>query len=203
MKSKDASAELASIREMMERSSKFISLSGLSGILAGVYALLGARWAFRIITNHYEIGSPPENVAIITNALVIVAVAVLVLSAGTAYWLSLRKAKRRNENVWNPVSRRLLLASGIPFLTGGLFIGIMLLKENYIFIAPASLIFYGLALVAGGEFTFSDIKWLGIGEILLGLLALFIPEHGLLLWAVGFGILHIIYGVIMHYKYER
>ena len=203
MKEKDAYAELSSIRDLMERSSKFISLSGLSGILAGVYALLGAWWAFRITTNHFEIGSPPENISIITQALIVVALTVLVLSAMTAYLLSKRKAKRRNENVWNPVSRRLLLASGIPFMTGGLVIVIMLLKENYAFIAPAALIFYGLALVAGGEFTFNDIKWLGAADILLGLLALIMPELGLLFWTIGFGVLHIIYGVIMHFKYER
>jgi hypothetical protein len=70
-------------------------------------------------------------------------------------------------------------------------------------IASALLIFYGLALVAGSEFTYTEVKWLGIAEILLGLIALCIPAYGLLLWAIGFGLLHILYGSIMYFKYER
>src|SRR5688500_16496776 len=131
MQEKDVYEELSSIRAMMERSSKFISLSGLAGIMAGVYALIGARFAFRIITNHAEIGSPQENVPVIIRALIVVALAVLVLATVTSFWLTMRKAKKRNENVWNPVSRRLLVATSIPFITGGLFILILLLREEY------------------------------------------------------------------------
>lgn len=203
MKEKDAYAELASIRNLMERSSKFISLSGLSGILVGLYALAGIWFAIRITTNHTEIGAPAENIPVITQALSVVSLVVLILSAVTAYLLTRRKANRRNENVWNPVSRRLLAASAVPFLTGGIFIIIMAVKGSYSFIAPATLIFYGLALVAGSEFTYNDVKWLGFGEIILGLLALVMPEWGLIFWAIGFGLLHIIYGIIMHFKYER
>jgi len=97
----------------------------------------------------------------------------------------------------------MLTAIAIPMITGGLFIGILLLKDVYTPIASASLIFYGLSLVAGSQYTYDDVKWLGIGEIILGLLALLSPGYGLIFWAIGFGVLHIIYGAIMHFKYER
>src|SRR5687768_11694130 len=204
MEPRDVYAELSSIRDLMERSSKFISLSGLSGILAGIYSLAGAGWTFYILKNHPGVITGEH---IISEPLIrqfsMIALTVLVLSLVTAYWLSMRKAKSRNENVWNPVSRRLLAASGIPFFTGGLFIIILLLRSEFSFVAPACLIFYGLALVAGSEYTFSEVKWLGICEILLGLAALIFPRHGLILWAIGFGLLHIVYGTIMHFKYER
>lgn len=203
MEQRDVYAELSSIRDLMERSSKFISLSGLSGILAGVYALLGALFGFRIIDSVTYTGDRHIEEPGILLPLVVLGMIVLVLSMLTSYLLSMRKAKSRHENVWNPVSRRLLAASGIPFFTGGLFIVILLLREEYSFIASACLIFYGLALVAGSQYTFNEIKWLGICEILLGLLALYYPGHGVLLWALGFGIMHIIYGTIMHFKYER
>jgi hypothetical protein len=203
MEEKDVHAELSSIRELMERSSKFISLSGLSGILAGLYALAGARMAIRITTNHVEIGSPPENVPVITQALIVVALIVLVLSIATSYWLTVRKARRRQERVWNPVSRRLLVASGIPFVTGGLVMLILMINGEYALIAPMSLLFYGLALIAASQFTFNEVKWLGFGEITLGLIALWMPAYGLIFWAVGFGLLHIVYGTLMHFKYER
>ena len=204
MEQKDVFAELSSIRQLMERSSKFISLSGWSGILAGVYALAGAGWSYMLLKNHSGIIDSDHDISDpMIRQFSLIALAILILSAVTAYWLSMRKAKSRNENIWNPVSRRLLTASGIPFFTGGLFIVIMLLKGDYTSIASASLIFYGLALVAGSQYTFNEVKWLGICEILLGLLALILPGNGLLIWSIGFGLLHILYGSIMHYKYER
>ena len=203
MEEMDVYKELSSIRSLMERSSKFISLSGLSGVLAGLYALAGAAFAFRIIDSvTYTSGRVVQDPGILWP-LIIIALTVLVLSILTSYWLSLRKAKSRNENIWNPVSRCLLAAVSFPMLTGGLFIGILILKGEYTYIAPASLIFYGLALIAGSQYTFSEIKWLGICEILLGLLSLSLSHNSLLLWPVGFGLLHILYGTIMHFKYER
>ena len=132
-----------------------------------------------------------------------IAVAVLVFSLVTGCWLTIRKAREKDQNVWNPVSRRLLSAMGVPLFTGGVFILIMISKGDYRYIASACLVFYGLALVAGSHYTYTDIKWLGICEILLGLLALIIPGYGLILWTIGFGLLHILYGSIMHFKYDR
>lgn len=206
MQEKDVYEELHSIRSLMERSSKFISLSGLAGIMAGIYALIGARFAIRIITNHAEIGSPPENVPVIIRALIVVGLGVFILATITSFWLTMRKAKKRNENVWNPVSRRLLEATSIPFITGGLCVLVLLLREEYTPIPAVCLIFYGLGLVAGSHFTFQEIKWLGLAEIVLGLLALLYHGkglEGLLLWTLGFGLMHILYGIIMHFKYER
>lgn len=205
MKEKNAYAELSSIRDLMERSSKFISLSGLSGVLAGLYALVGAGWGYLLI-QHPAMGNPGQYDAerpLIFWQLFTIALVVLVFSIATCCWLTMRKAKSKHENAWNPVSRRLLAAIGVPLFTGGLFIIIMLAKGDYTTIAPACLIFYGLALVAGSHYTYNDIKWLGLCEIFLGLLALILPQAGLILWAVGFGLLHILYGSIMHFKYER
>ena len=205
MEEKDVYAELYSIRKLMERSSKFISLSGLSGILSGIYALAGARMAMRIIDNQTYVtdGEMQVNQSVVFWPLILMALVVLILSIVTSYWLTMRKAKIRRENAWNPVSRRMLAAIAVPMFTGGLFIGLLLLKGEYSSIASACLVFYGLALVAGSPYTYNEIRWLGLGEILLGLLALYWPMLGLLFWAVGFGLMHIVYGVFMYFKYER
>jgi hypothetical protein len=137
------------------------------------------------------------------RGLAIVALVVLILSIVTSYWLTRRRAKRKNENVWNPVSKRLLVASGIPFFTGGLFIVILLLKGEYILIPGTCLIFYGLALVAASQFTYQEVRWLGVAEIILGLSSLSFFGNGLIFWTIGFSFLHIVYGIFMHFKYER
>ena len=205
MKEKDIYTELSSIRDLMERSSKFISLNGLSGIMAGVYALAGAGAAYLYKatsagTQEYEGGNSPA--AGLVLPLFLIAMVVLILSIATASWLTIRKAHKNGEHVWNPVSRRLLSAMGVPLLSGGLFILILLARGDYGMIASACLIFYGLALVAGSHYTYTDVKWLGLCQIFLGLLALCVPGYGLILWTLGFGILHIIYGTIMHFKYD-
>jgi hypothetical protein len=206
MKERDAYAELSSIRDLMERSSKFISLTGLSGILTGIYALAGAvvayHYDFTFITSFNSSGTYSFNTAFFRPFL-LTGLIVLILSIATVTWLTIRKAHKKGEQVWNPVSKRMLFAAGVPLFSGGLFILILMLRGEYSIIFPACLIFYGLSLVAGSHYTFTDVKLLGLCEILLGLLALFMPNYGLILWALGFGILHIVYGTIMHFKYDR
>ena len=206
MKEADIYSELSSIRNLMERSTKFISLSGLSGIMAGLYAILGAIIGYKIVyprggglqyRNHYVTESD------ILWELFGVAVAILILSLATGAWLTIRQARKKGENFWNPVSKRLLTSMAIPLVSGGLFILILINRGQYNIIASACLIFYGLALVSGSQFTFSDVKWLGFCEIVLGLLAALIPGFGIVFWTIGFGFLHILYGAIMHFKYNQ
>jgi hypothetical protein len=206
MKESDIHSELASIRSLMERSTKFISLSGLSGVMAGIYALIGGYAGHTIIDKQYgslTITDSYESNPIIYQQLILIALVVLVLSILTCIWLTIRQANKKGEKYWNPVSRRLVYNMAIPLATGGLFIGILLSRGNYDIIASACLIFYGLSLVSASQFTFSDIKWLGACQIVLGLLALLIPASGLWFWMIGFGLLHIIYGSAMHFKYNR
>lgn len=206
MKEKDIHSELASIRTLMERSSKFLSLSGLSGVLAGIYALIGAFIGYRIVNEKYNslsISDSYTDNSLIYHQLILIATLVLLLSVLSGILLSIRQAKKRGENYWNPVSRRLISSMLIPLFTGGLFIIILFLRLEYDLIASTCLIFYGLSLISASQYTFSDVKWLGFCQIILGLLAALIPASGLLFWVIGFGILHIIYGTVMHFKYNR
>ena len=209
MKENEIQDQLHSIRSMMERSSKFISLSGLSGILAGVYALIGAGFAYQILYSGNEISNADYtgehglgytiNILGITQ-LFVIALAVLLSSLLTGIILTMRKAKRNGQHVWGSVSRQLLFNMAVPLVAGGLLMLILLSRGYYGIIAPSSLLFYGLALVNASNFTFNDVRYLGIGEILLGLLAALLPGYGLLFWAIGFGALHIVYGSIMYFK---
>ena len=206
MKEESIYSELASIRSLMERSSKFISLSGLSGVLAGVYALAGAFYAQRLFQQHEVGGHIPHGYVVhsgIVLQLVLIALAVLFLSISTCVILSLRQSRKKGEASWHPASQRLLTSIALPLITGGIFIILLLLRAEYWLIIPACLIFYGLALVSGSHYTFSDVRWLGVLEILLGLLCAWIPGSGLLFWIIGFGLLHILYGFIMHFKYKQ
>lgn len=205
MKEKDIYAELSSIRNIMERSSKFISLSGLSGILAGIYALIGAVVAYKICFENSQpvVMSNSEMNPANWQTLFIIALIVLIFSLFTGIWLTIRQATKKGERYWNPVSKRLLINLAIPLITGGLFILLLIFRGYYEMIIPVSMLFYGFALVVGSQYTFTDVKWLGLCEIVLGLLAALFPQFGIIIWGVGFGILHILYGSIMHFKYNQ
>ncbi|HZY37611.1 MAG TPA: hypothetical protein VFE53_13230 [Mucilaginibacter sp.] len=212
MEEKNIHDDLAAIRSVMERSQKFISLSGLSGILAGIYALIGSGIAFVLLNGqpveHTQtdiveaVGGDYSGLFTFFN-LIITALAVLVASLLTGYILTKRKAKRKNQVVWGRISRSLLFYMAVPLVSGGIFIFILLLRGHYGIVAPASLIFYGLSLVSASNFTFTLVKYLGLCEIILGLIAACLPGYGLLFWAIGFGVLHIIYGSMMYLRYDR
>jgi hypothetical protein len=206
MQKEELHDELISIRSMMERSSKFISLSGLSGILAGVYALIGAGFAYYILytgSNRNLNSDFPVLGYLQTTILLEIAVLVLMASLVTGVFLTMRKAKQKGQPIWGKTSRALLFQMAVPLVTGGIFILLLLSRGDLAVVAPASLVFYGLALIGASNFTFNDVKFLGIGEIILGLIAACYPGYGLLFWAIGFGILHIIYGSVMYLKYDR
>ena len=197
--------DLASIRTIMERSSKFISLSGLSGVLAGLYALCGAVAAYFLIHYpisplHYRIYSVNEPG--ILAKLILIAAGVFAASFITGLWLSNRKAQKTGQKLWSPASRTILLNLSIPLVTGGIFILVVLYTGHFGLAAPASLVFYGLALIQGSLNTFDEIRYLGFSEIILGLISAMLPGYGLIFWALGFGILHIVYGAIMYKKYD-
>jgi hypothetical protein len=183
----------------MHRSTRFISLSGLSGVAAGIYALTGAYFAYRLL---YENGgglSHPGGQVI--RQLVILAVSALILTLATGTWLSYLKAKREGRVFWGQGSMQFLVDISIPLLAGGIFTIMIMLQGHFGMIVPALLVFYGLALVQGGRYTVTDIQWPGYIEIILGLVCAMLPEYGLIFWAMGFGLLHIIYGIIMSLKY--
>lgn len=211
MNENDIQHDLASIRSLMERSSKFISLSGLSGVLAGIYALAGAAAAYFMLyegsDRAYSIHERWWGMALFEDMLIIkllmVAVVVLVFSLGTGVILTYQKAKRKNQPVWGKTSRDLLFHMAIPLLAGGFLMIILLYRGYYGIVAPASLIFYGLALIGASNFTFTDVRFLGLCEITLGLIAACLPGYGLVFWALGFGVLHIVYGGVMYFKYDR
>jgi len=198
--------DLASIRTMMERSAKFISLSGMSGILAGIYALLGATAAYFI--TYYPVSPFRYRIYSIQEPdtlwkLIVLAFVVLTASIATGIWFSSQKAKKNNTQLWNTTSKNLMINMAIPLITGGVFILILLSNGHFGLAAPACLVFYGLALIQGSSNMYDEIRYLGFSEIILGLIGAILPGYGLLFWAIGFGVLHIVYGAIMHNKYDR
>jgi hypothetical protein len=205
--STDSLQEVKDIKKIMERSSRFISLSGLSGIAAGICALIGALIANSILDNFKKnnVNDPQkiEGNAWLSLELIGLAAAVFAVAFVLAFYMTWRKARKQNLPVWDYTSRRLMWNMIVPLTAGGLFILGMLQYDEWRFIAPACLIFYGLALINASKYTLTDIRYLGYLEIIVGVISMWWIGYGLYFWAIGFGLLHIIYGIIMWWKYER
>lgn len=197
-------SDLKDIKEMMNKSSRFISLSGLSGVFAGLFALLGVYLAYQNVYadqdyfNYRRADISSESLAY----LLLIAAFTLAASIGTGIYFTTRETKKRNQSIWDAQVKRLIVNLAIPLITGGLLILILLLKGFIGIAAPLTLIFYGLALVNASKYTLSEIRSLGLIEIGLGLIGAQFIGYGLLLWAIGFGVMHVIYGMIMHVKYK-
>ena len=202
--------DLGEIKEIMHRSSRFISLSGLAGVFAGAYALAGALIAEIILSRNpdvrnsiYSLDSSKTPNFHLSLQLFWIAIAVLLLAVGTAIFLTTRKAKRNNQQIWNAASKRLITNFFVPLSAGGIFCLILLQYSLLGLIAPSMLIFYGLALIHASKYSFDDLRSLGYLNLVLGLIATQFIDYGIYFWAAGFGLFHILYGLWMYNRYER
>ena len=210
----DQLKELREIRSLMERSSRFIGLSGLSGVSAGVCALVGATVAYMYLGsrpfeyNHqyaYYVRALTTTRWGLDYLLFFIMDALLTAAMAIAFgiYFTTRRAHQKGQSIWDPTARRLLFNLGVPLCVGGLFCLALLVHGELAFVAPATLVFYGLALVNGSKYTLNDVLYLGLTEIALGLLGMFMLKFGMEFWVIGFGFLHIFYGLMMYFKYER
>jgi len=214
-KQQESLEALQDIKRIMERSSRFISLSGWSGIAAGVCALVGAWLAVGRIAHYKTIRyndipsdvrgeSPYANFrSELSDELLLIAIGVFVAAIVLATLFTYIRSRKNKLPMWGNTARRLLWNTMVPLVVGGVVILNQLEAAHYLLVAPLSLIFYGLALVNGSKYTLGEVKYLGYGQILLGLVNLWLPGYGLVFWAAGFGGLHILYGMVMWWKYER
>lgn len=213
MDQNDPRSDLAHIRSLMERSTRFISLSGLSGVFAGVVALGGAWVAQHHVAGHP--GSPSDEltygavryalmegdslmITLLFDAVVVLAVALL-----GAFWFTWRRSKRMGQGLWDGSAQRLMWNLSIPLVAGGIVCLALMYHGLPGLVAPATLVFYGLALLNASKYTLDEIRWLALSELALGVVATFWIGAGLMFWALGFGVLHIVYGGLMWVRHER
>jgi hypothetical protein len=201
------------IRKMMERSSRFISLSGWSGVAAGTCALVGAWLARHHLsdTTFFIDYARAANQLYSNDYSILLNTWIFWIAAGTfaaafisAFFFTWLKSKAQGTPIWGSTSRRLLINVMLPMIAGGIFLFRMVFVDGTAgLVAPGCLIFYGLALLNGSKYTLGEIRWLGLVQIVLGILNLWLIGYGLYFWALGFGVMHIVYGLVMWWKYER
>ena len=187
--------DLSEIRSMMERSTKILSLSGLAGITIGLVAIAGALYAQWI---HHNISAEKVQLYLILEALAVLAIAI-----GLSVFFSSRMAKKKEMPLWTPAGRYLLTELVIPLAAGGVFCAATIIHRAFFLLPAIMLTFYGLALVNASKFAVKEVRYLGLTQLTIGLLAALFPEEGMNFWILGFGVMHILYGVRIYLKYEK
>ncbi len=201
---------LKEIRSIMHNSTKFVSLSGVSGVWAGFVALAGSAYAYYLLNkpdNMLVMGSSfEENESYfdpVTRQVFFLAIGIFVVALAGAFYFTQRKSKSLGQTMWNHVAKQMIFQGFFPMAAGAILC-LRFIYFGYInLIAPSCLIFYGLAVISASKFTHSEVKYLGIMEVTLGCIALTMTNYGLYYWAAGFGVLHIVYGLLMWNKYDR
>lgn len=208
----DKIQDLHHIRHLMDRSTRFVGLSGLSGLWAGTVALAGAWVAHTYLHVFMHPASDPltyspvrgdQSYESLLGVLVLDGLLVLVLALAGAWWFTRRRTQHTGQRMWDASARRLLWNLTLPLVAGGIFCLALMAHGLPGLVAPATLVFYGLALLNASKYTLDEIRWLGLSELILGLVASFWIGAGLLFWALGFGVLHIFYGALMYLRHER
>lgn len=210
-KQEEQLSALQDIRSMMERSSRFLSLSGLAGLVIGTFAILGVIGMYVFLDlspiepGYYELAKGMDGEPDLGFYRFIFADALIVLSLSllAGVLMARIKAKHLNQPFWDAPAKRVLINMFMPLAAGGLYSLILMYHGHFEFVTSATLIFYGLALLNASKYTIDDIRYLGMLEIGAGLLASFYIDYGLLIWTFGFGVLHIVYGFVIYLKYEK
>lgn len=211
---------LTEMRDLMNKSSRFISMSGLSGVAAGAVGLVGVTLIYLLLGDFFL--HLPFQVRDILNAqgrgesyavqptptfglirdIVFIACVTLAGALLGAWYFTRRKAKKLGLSMWDDTAKRMTINLLIPLITGGGF-ALVLLAHGIIGLVPAiTLAFYGTALINASKYTLNDIRYLGVIQIILSFVAAIFYEYSLVIWAIGFGLMHIIYGIVLYMKYE-
>jgi len=209
---KEPQQALATIRDLMDRGSRFVSLSGWSGVAAGVCALAAAGWASHILQIHavrsqsflaLPAGFPGTGQEAVGRKLMALALGTFALAFLAALFFTWLRSRKTGLPLWGFVARRVLVHVAVPMLAGGFVIWRLADFGLYGLAVPACLIFYGLGLINASKFTLPEVRYLGYLQLLLGIICLWVTGYGLYFWAAGFGVLHILYGLVMWYRHER
>lgn len=199
---------LEDIKQLMHKSSRFISLSGWSGVAAGTCALIAAAYT-GIQLDCWRRGDCPfdqllqEGGESLRYTLLFIGLVTFVVAFTLAFFFTYVRSRKAGVAIWGFTARKVVFNVAIPMMVGGLFIWRMMEYGFYGMVAPACLLFYGLGLINASKYTLGEIRYLGYSQLVLGAINLWMPGYGLYFWAAGFGVMHIIYGIVMWNRYER
>jgi len=184
------------IREAMERSSSFTAVPGWGGVLIGATALIAAALAEWMESIDRLAGLRGGRGWMLVWGWEL---PLALMIGGVAMK---RKARAANVKLLTGPGRKFVLSLAPPLVAGAL-ISVALVRIGSFDVLPGVwLLLYGVGVVAGGAFSVRVVPVMGMFFMGLGTLTLFAPPaFGRLMMAVGFGVVHIVFGLIIARRY--
>lgn len=175
------------IREAMERASSFTSIPGWGGVAVGVTAVIATLVAHSAATWRVWL------VTWLTEAIVAAIIAGVTM---------MRKAGRAGVSFRETAARRFLVSYFAPIVAGAL-LTIFLWRAGFYRAMPAAwLLIYGASFVSSGAYSIPVVPVMGACFMTLGAIACFVPfTVANALMGAGFGLLHVVFGVIIARRY--
>ena len=176
-----AEENLQFIRRTMERSSSFTAVPGLGGAGMGAVGLVAAVLA--------------ANQSSAERSLIVwlVAAAVAVSIGVTAV---LRKAARLGAPLAGAVGRRFAMSLAAPLVAGAALTWGIWMRGDWSLVPAVWLLLYGVGVLAGGVFSVTAVRLLGVAFMALGVAALITPPTWANVWlGIGFGGLQLAFGL--------
>ena len=187
----EAKENLRLIRELMERSTRHSTFSGVSGVFAGTVSIVGClvtRW----------IGERGLSSDAYAAAFLTIWASVVLLAIGADYFLTKRRAAAVGKRIMSRLGKQMFVAS-MPGLGSGAVITFYFLRQGLLpQVYPVWALCYGAAVCAVGLFSQREVTRLGLAFLIAGTATLLLfPLYGLPMMALTFGGFHIVYGIVM------
>ena len=180
----------------MERSTKYSTLSGLSGVLIGLTAIIGVLISQRIIM---AAPHPERKIQLLLGALWL---AVLAVAVSVEFVCNKRRAARIGKRVASPLGAHIIVAALPSFVAAAVLTAFFTLNNLFSSVWGVWMLCYGLAICAVGLFSVRPVTYLGAAFVLAGAVTLLLPNQiHLFMMALTFGGFHIVYGVLMARKH--
>jgi len=124
------------------------------------------------------------------------------LAFGIGLFAMWQKSKLAGTSLNTAPARKFAL-SFVPPLVCGVAITLGLWRLGHFeAMIPVWLLLYGAAVVTGGSYSVRAVPIMGWCFIVLGAVAFFLPAStGNIMMAIGFGLFHIIFGIVIARKY--
>ena len=189
----------------MQQNYTYFSLSRLSGILLGIYGIL-AVYVVHVLTDSYGAGFDGASqlpISFLEIGIAILVVITILISLLTLWMRAKRLARKNNEKIWSPLSKKLRFHTLLP-----IFILVFVLifignKGYYSLITPLILFFFSLILINLSRFSSQRLIMIAVAEIILAIIAFLISDKELLFLFLGFGLFPILYGIFTFSKTKK
>jgi hypothetical protein len=177
-----AADNLRFIRATMENATAFTGISGKGYALAGLTAI-AAAWI-----------AAQQTLPLLWLAVWLLEAT---LACSVTLLLSADKARRQGKSLWSGSGRKLLFAFLPTMAVGAVVTLAFYLQGNTVLLPGLWLILYGAGVMTAGAHSIRPVPLMGFLFIMLGSAQLLVPATTNLTLALGFGGLHLAFGILI------